>query len=150
MIKIKNSKTLNHHIMESQKNMRWPFMLIFNVLNVKILTLEEEKIARRRWINHKIQVNLNLNNWYAPTVVRYLFKIAQNTAKTLFNSNVNFVVQQLNGSVGETHIFVSLATKDNVIKIMLANTQNRNYQYVQAQNYVRLEVTIMEMVNKRH
>jgi hypothetical protein len=82
--------------------------------------------------------------------VRYLFKIAQNTAKTLFNSNVNFVVQQLNGSVGETHIFVSLATKDNVIKIMLANTQNRNYQYVQAQNYVRLEVTIMEMVNKRH
>jgi hypothetical protein len=48
--------------MESQKNMRWPFMLIFNVLNVKILTLEEEKIARRRWINHKIQVNLNLNN----------------------------------------------------------------------------------------
>jgi hypothetical protein len=82
-----------------------------------------------------MQVNLNLNNWYAPIVVIYLFKIAQNTAKTLFNLNVNFVVQQLNGFVGETHIFVSLATKDNVIKIMLANIQKRNYQYVQARNY---------------
>ena len=48
MIKIKNSKTLNNHIMENQKNMQWQFMPIFNVLNVKILTLEEEKIAPRR------------------------------------------------------------------------------------------------------
>jgi hypothetical protein len=34
--------------MENQKNMQWQFMPIFNVLNVKILTLEEEKIAPRR------------------------------------------------------------------------------------------------------
>ena len=74
----------------------------------------------------------------------------KNMEKTIFHSNAVFAAKLLNGFVGETHIFVSLATKDNVIKIMLANIQKRNYQYAQARNYVRLEVTIMEMVNKKH
>jgi hypothetical protein len=34
--------------MVSLKNMQWLFMLIFNVLNVKILTLEEERTVPKR------------------------------------------------------------------------------------------------------
>lgn len=66
----------------------------------------------------KMQDHLNLKNWFARTAARFRYKTAQNTEKTSFSLNVNFVAQQLNGFVGGTPIFVSLVIRSNVTEIM--------------------------------
>lgn len=68
--------------------------------------------------------------------------------KILLNLNVNIVVQLLNGFVGEIHIFVNLAIKNNVMEIMLASILYKNCQNAQDQSNVQQEVIIMEMGKK--
>jgi hypothetical protein len=60
--------------------------------------------------------------------VKYLFRIAQNMEKISYNLNVNFVVQQPNGFVGEILIFVNLAIKNNVLAIMCQSILRISYQ----------------------
>ena len=57
--------------------------------------------------------------------------------KTLFSSNVNFVVQLLNGFVGEILIFVNLAIKGNALEIMLVSIPKINFLNVKVQENVQ-------------
>lgn len=68
--------------------------------------------------------------------------------KISFSLNVNFVVQLLNGSVGEILIFVNLVTRDNVMEIMLASIQKISYQYARALGSAQLEEIITETGSK--
>jgi len=101
--------------------MQWQYMLTFNVLNARIHILEGVKTVLKPWVNNKLQAHLKLNNWYAPTVAKSRFKIAQNMGMISSNLNVNFVAQPLNGFAGETLIFVNPATRDSAMVIMWVN-----------------------------
>lgn len=73
---------------------------------------------------------------FAQIAAKYLFRIVQNMERTLFNLNVNIVVQPLNGFVGEIHIFANLVIRNNAMEIMLVNILSKSYQNVKGQGSV--------------
>lgn len=136
-------------IMENLLNMRWLFMLISCVSNVKSLISEEGRIAWQLWMNRMQVVFLRHNNLFVQIVVIFLFKIVQNTAKTSSNSSANFVVTWLNGSVGETPISANHATNVRLMVITLANILNNSYQNALGLENAMLEEIIMETASRR-
>lgn len=68
--------------------------------------------------------------------------------KISFSLNVNFVVQLLNGSVGEILIFVNLVTRGNVMETMLASIRRISYQYARVLGSVQWEEIITETGSK--
>lgn len=83
-----------------------------------------------------MQVHLSLRNLFAQIAAKYLFRIVQNMERTLFNLNVNIVVQPPNGFAGEIHIFASLVIRNNAMEIMLVNILSKSYQNVKGQGSV--------------
>lgn len=69
--------------------------------------------------------------------------------KISYNSNVNFVAQQLNGFVGEIPIFVNLAIKNNVRAIMCQNILKISCQNVKDLENVQWAEIMVKMVNKK-
>lgn len=128
--------------------MLWQYMLIFNVINVKIHILGAGKIVHKQWIN-KMFKDMMLNSLYVPIVVRFLSRIVQNMEKTLLNLNVNFVVLLLSGFVGVIPIFVNHVIKSNVMETIYQNTLKISSLNVKVQVNVRLEVIMKEMDNKK-
>lgn len=68
--------------------------------------------------------------------------------KISYNLNVSFAVQQLNGFVGETLIFVSHVIKGSVKEIMSASMQRISYLYARVQESAQSVVIIMGMDSK--
>jgi hypothetical protein len=66
------------------------------------------------------------------------------------NSNANFVVKLLSGSVGEIHIFVSLVIKSNVQGITSQEKLKINCQNAKALKNVQLEEIILLMEKNMH
>lgn len=89
--------------------------------------------------------NLRLKNSFVQIVVRFQFKIAPSTGKTLLNLNASFAAIQRNGSVGETLISASLAIKGNAMEIMLVSSQKSSYQSAMGQANVQPEAITMAM-----
>jgi len=94
-------------------------------------------------------MDLKQSSLYARDVVIYQCRIVKNMEKILLNLNASIAVAQLNGFVGETHISVIHATKDNVLEIMCQNTPKISFQNAQASVSVQSAETMMETGNKR-
>ena len=129
--------------------MQWQYMLTFNVLNARIHILEGVKTVLKPWVNNKLQAHLKLNNWYAPTVAKSRFKIAQNMGMISSNLNVNFVAQPLNGFAGETLTFVNPVIKGSAMAIMWVSIRKINCLNAKGLVNVQQEVIIMGMERKK-
>lgn len=146
---IKNWRKKVHPILENQKSMQWLYMLISCVSNARLHTSEEGKIAWQLWMKQMLVEPSKLNSLSVQTVVKYQYKIAQNTEKTSLNLNANFVVASLNGFAGVILIFASHVINGSAMEIMWANIPRINYRNVRDQENVRSEATTPEMETKR-
>ena len=122
-IRMKYSITHLHRTLGMSKSTQCPSTHTSNASNAISLTSEEEKVALRPWVTQKQEKNSTPKNLSALVAVQLKQQTVKSTTKSTSHSNADSAVQSLNGSAGETHIFVM-----DVIRSKLQDSIFREYQ----------------------
>ena len=122
-IRTKYSMTHLLRILGMSKSTQWLSTHTSNASNAISLTSEEEKVALRPWVTRKQEKNSTPKNLSALVAVQSKQQTARSTAKSTSHSNADSAVQSVNGSAGETRIFVM-----DVIRSKLQDSIFREYQ----------------------